>query len=139
MREAERFIAELLAQALRARRRRLGISQRGLAELSGVSKSAIARLEGGDAAAQVRSAQRALTAVGLRLAVLEADGRPWSAALDAIAGDVEHACDRSGRRLPAHLPEERVQGEPGWRISRRLARGGPRLSNDQPWTYRRHG
>jgi transcriptional regulator with XRE-family HTH domain len=136
--QADRAFGELLGQALRAGRRQFGWSQRELADRSGLSKSAIGRLEVGDGRSTLLSARHALSAVGLGLLVADQEaGLVWSA-VHAIDGDLERACDRAGRQLPAHWFEEPLlRGEPGWRISRRALRGGPILSTDQPWTYHR--
>lgn len=67
----------------------------------------------------------------------QGSGRGWTQ-IEAIDGDLERACDRSGRQLPAHWYEEPVRrGEPAWRMSRRAIRGGSVFVNDQPWTYHR--
>ena len=131
-----RWLRTWVALAVRAGRREAGLSQRELAEAAALSKSAIARIEAETGNPTLDAVEAALAAVGLGLAVVRPAEGMWNPAREAIDGDLEWACDRAGRQLPAHLREERVYYEEPWRGIRRMLRGGPMLSCDQPWTYR---
>lgn len=93
---------------LRAARRRAVLSQRELAERTGLPKSAIARMECDVTGATTRIDRfsAALTACGVRLVVM-AEGdvplTPWSGPRD-----------RAGRLLPVHLDIWPVAGEHWW-------------------------
>jgi transcriptional regulator with XRE-family HTH domain len=108
-----------LPAVLRRIRRTADASQRELAELVGASKSAVAAAESGGRGLDVRLLARAATAAGLRLALLDADGRE-------VAGmDGDAVRDMSGRRFPAHL-DTRYSEESWWH-------GPERYSRRQPW------
>ena len=84
---------------LREIRRRYVLSQRELAELSGLGKSTIGRLESGECAdPTIGTLTRILGSVGLRIAVLHGHGREF-----VVPGEPVEYRMRDGRRLPAHL------------------------------------
>jgi transcriptional regulator with XRE-family HTH domain len=127
--EFARWIRDLSRQigaALRAGRARRCLSQRELAEVIGVSQPVVARLESGSSNSSLVLVQRALAAVGVRLNVIEA-ARPTRRA-------GEHARDRSGRRLPAHLTPYRLSQPHSWWAGAINAL----MWHDEPrWSYRR--
>lgn len=89
---------EQVGLALRAYRRRHGLSQRALAEMVGVSQARIARLERSVLSSPLDTVLRLLAATGHTFAVVGEDGRvvtEWDET------DIA-ARDRSGRRFPAH-------------------------------------
>ena len=82
-------------QMLRYARARAGLSQRALAEKSGLAQPAIARIERGKASPRLDSLERLLKACGFRLEVY------------AAAGD---GIDRTAMRELLHLtPAERLE------------------------------
>lgn len=86
------------AAAYLPRARRLGeMSQRELAARLGVHQSSVARWESGTAAVPLGALVDALSAAGLRLAVLDPEGR------EVPAFDRDVVRDNAGRRFPAHL------------------------------------
>jgi transcriptional regulator with XRE-family HTH domain len=86
-----------LPGALRRIRRLADLSQRQLAAVCGFSQSAVAQAESGRRDLPVGALVRAAEQAGLRLAMLDADGRE-------VAGMSPDAVrDRYGRRFPAHL------------------------------------
>jgi HTH-type transcriptional regulator/antitoxin HipB len=78
-------------------RRRADLSQRDLARLSRVPQSRIAALESGRGTASVERVDELLGAMGLRLAVVDAQGRVVEPAHPDLVRD------NAGRRFPAHL------------------------------------
>jgi transcriptional regulator with XRE-family HTH domain len=84
---------------LRAARALADLSQRELAEKAGLTQSVVARAEHSPHLARVGQFARLLETAGLRLLVLDNDGREF-------APEVEEAAsrrDRGYRRYPAHL------------------------------------
>lgn len=107
---------------LRRARRLADLSQRDLAAHLGVSSSAVARWEVGDAAIAVRDFDRVLRLAGLRLCVIDGDRR----SVEPVPADGVR--DNAGRCFPAHLdvvpPDQRPANRglaPRW--DRRPARG----------------
>ena len=90
-----------LCGALRRIRRLADLSQRGLAVALGVSKSSVAAVENGQRGISVPLLVRAAALAGLRLALLDENGRE----VGAMAPDAVR--DLSGRRFPAHLDTRR--------------------------------
>ncbi|MGY1746106.1 helix-turn-helix domain-containing protein [Blastococcus sp. SYSU D00695] len=88
------------AGALRRIRRLADLSQRQLAERLGISKSGVAAFEAGTRGIDVDTLVAAAALAGLRLALLDPEGREVSA---MSAGTVR---DGAGRRFPAHLDTE---------------------------------
>lgn len=84
--------------ALRAYRREQRLSQRGLAERTGVPQATIARIERSASSSPLATVLSLLSGTGYSLAVVDADGWPVTAwdTTDLLARD------RSGRRFPAH-------------------------------------
>ena len=73
------------------------LSQRELADHCGVSQSMVARVENGHQDLAVRVLEVAARLAGLRLALLDDEGRE-------VAGMAEDTVrDMGGRRFPAHL------------------------------------
>jgi glutamate-1-semialdehyde 2,1-aminomutase len=85
-------------------RRRLGVSQRGLATVAGVGHSTVTRIESGGTAA-VRTLERLLAPAGLVLVVVEAV-EEGDAALRMVPPlrEWDRCRDGADRRYPAHLP-----------------------------------
>ena len=81
-------------------RRRLDVSQRGLAALLGVSQSAVARWETGRTSPRVSTLERLLELAGLTTRVHDEDGAEAEPMRD------DGARDRRGRRFPAHVDLE---------------------------------
>lgn len=78
-------------------RRLADLSQRGLADALGVSKSFVDRVESGSGNLGVTTFVRMLDLAHLRLAVVDRDGYE----VEPVAEDVVR--DNAGRRFPAHL------------------------------------
>src|SRR6266704_1978280 len=68
-----------LAEAVRARREELGLSQRQLAERAGMTQPGIARFEAGGTTPTLPLLERLATALGLTLNVSLAPAGRWSA------------------------------------------------------------
>lgn len=92
-------------------RRRAGVSQRELADAVGVARSTVGSVESGARQPSIGLLGELLAVAGLRLAVLDADGRE-------VPGFPEDAVrDHADRRFPAHLdvtppdllPKERLR------------------------------
>lgn len=78
-------------------RRRADLSQRELAEVLGVSKSFVERVESSRNDIAVKTMSRILGVAGLRLAVLDRTGHE----VDPVSAETVR--DNAGRRFPAHL------------------------------------
>jgi transcriptional regulator with XRE-family HTH domain len=123
----------LIARALREGRRREGLSQRALAERSGVHQSTIARLEAG-AEGRLTTAAQVLAAVRLRLGVLDEGGQE----VVVPRRPSDEGRDTGGRRLPAHLDVERSPWLPSWTFTRRMIAGTAHpLRREEPWIFHR--
>lgn len=95
------MVAFDLSGALRRIRRLADLSQRELALACRIPQSAVAQAETGRRDLAVGALTTAAVLAGLRLALLDQDGREVSAmAADAVR-------DLSGRRFPAHLDTRR--------------------------------
>lgn len=91
-----RFVAADLARAVR---RVKAANQRELAELCGLSRATIVRIEAGAVQPRVDQVQAILAVVGWRLGVWDPTGR-----LGAALADVVHPLrDGADRHYPAHL------------------------------------
>lgn len=93
-------------------RRLADLSQRDLADLLGVARSVVSRMETGQVVPSCDLLSRILGVAGLQLVVVDAAG----AVVDPVAEDV--ARDNAGRRYPAHLdvhPVEMAPSEYHWR------------------------
>ncbi|MGY1740386.1 MULTISPECIES: helix-turn-helix domain-containing protein [unclassified Blastococcus] len=94
---------------LRRIRRVADLSQRQLAQELGLSKSGVAAVESGVRDLDVRVLVAAAALAGMRLALLDADGREVAGMAPGTARD------GAGRRFPAHLDtaltDERYWGE----------------------------
>lgn len=110
---------EAVGAAMRLARRRVGLSQRGLAEALGWSRAKVARWEGGTLPQGFDEVVSLLRILGFEAALRDPSAAHW-AECDEPA---EHLLDRGDRRFPAHLelcPEDtsqtynwtRHQGEP---------------------------
>lgn len=111
---------------IRRARRLADLNQRELAAFVGVHQSVIARIERGrDVSVQVFA--DALSAAGLRLAVVDSDGRE----LPPMPADVFQ--DRAGRRQPSHLD---VRAAPDVPTTQRLLRGTDAMQRPS-WHARR--
>jgi transcriptional regulator with XRE-family HTH domain len=90
---------------LRAVRRARGLSQRDLAELAGVRRSTIDRIESGQTRApSLTLVERILRSSGHALVIADHHGR-----LLELDEEHERLTDHAGRHLPAHLPYFRVE------------------------------
>src|SRR4051794_34328948 len=92
--------------ALRRIRRIGDLSQRQLASSVGISAAAIAHAEAGTRNLSATVLARAAALVGLRLALVDADGSELTGMVDEAVRDL------GGRRFPAHLDTRHV--EEGW-------------------------
>ena len=92
---------------LRRIRRAADLSQRELAARIGISKSAVAAAESGRAGLDVRVLARAAVLAGLRLVLVDTEGR------EVVGMDPDAVCDRGGRLFPAHL-DTRYGDEEWW-------------------------
>lgn len=110
-----------LCSALRRIRRIADLSQRQLAAAAGVSASAVSHAEAGTRDLPARALARAAEVAGVRLALLDADGRE----VTGMAGDAVR--DRGGRLFPAHL-DTRYGDEEWWYTHR-----GHGHDREQPW------
>jgi transcriptional regulator with XRE-family HTH domain len=116
-----------ISAAIRAGRAERGLSQRELAEASGISQSVLSRLESEVDEPSLAAVVHALAAVGARLTVVTELPAP-----SRMTG--EHARDRAGRRLPAHLAPYRLAEPHSWWPGVTDAR----IWHDEPrWSYRR--
>lgn len=123
-------------------RRVADLSQRELAEMVGLSRATVGRLESGAARVDTGTLAVILETAGLRLAVLDGDG----VEVLPVPGDVLR--DHAGRRFPGHLdarppeqpPADRVDsrrgGTParGW-YHQRPARARRRRRDGTPWDH----
>ncbi|MEU7931380.1 GNAT family N-acetyltransferase [Micromonospora echinofusca] len=103
-----------LGAALRALRRRADLSQRELAERSGVPQATLARIESGRATdPRFRTVERLLRAAGGEVAV---GVRDTAAPADRVLPPVPHEAlrDGAGRRYPAHLDVWEVKEPKDW-------------------------
>ncbi|SCE75661.1 helix-turn-helix domain-containing protein [Micromonospora chokoriensis] len=90
-----------LGRALRALRRRADLSQRELAERSGVPQPTLARIESGRAAdPRFRTVERLVTAAGGEVAVGVSTAPAVTGPTPVPHDDMR---DKAGRRYPAHL------------------------------------
>lgn len=101
-------------------RRRADLSQRELGQVTGVPSSTIAAAESGSRGLDARVLARLAAVAGLRLALLDGEGREV-APMDAGA-----VRDGGGRRFPAHLDTR--HGDEGWWH-------GPHRFDRDPVTY----
>ncbi|MGY1738322.1 helix-turn-helix domain-containing protein [Geodermatophilus sp. SYSU D00684] len=95
-----------LAGVLRRIRRTADLSQRELAGAVGLSKSTVAAIEAGTRGLDARALARLAAVAGLRLALLDAEGREV-APMDGAA-----VRDEGDRHFPAHLDTR--HGDDGW-------------------------
>lgn len=105
---------------MRRIRRRLDVSQRGLAALLGVSQSVVARWETGRTSPKVSAWERLLELADLTVAVRDEDGAQVAAMRD------DGARDRRGRRFPAHVD---LEAQNWW-----VPPGSERTAAYQMWT-----
>lgn len=108
-----------LCSALRRIRRIADCSQRQLAEQLGVSQSVLSRAEAGARELPLSLLVRAAALAGLRLALVNRDGREVTGMATNTVRDL------GGRRFPAHL-DTRYSDEGWWH-------GPERYSRPQPW------
>jgi transcriptional regulator with XRE-family HTH domain len=105
--------------ALRRIRRRADLSQREMAEVSGISQSSLSKAEAGRRGLTVDLLVRCAALAGLRLALIDENGTE----VPTMAADGVR--DRAARRFPAHL-DTRYGDEDWWH-------GPERYSREQPW------
>jgi transcriptional regulator with XRE-family HTH domain len=108
-----------LCGVLRRIRRTADLSQRELAAAAGLSASAVGHAEAGTRDLPSRALARAAELAGLRLALLDADGR------EVTGMDPDGARDATRRRLPAHLDTQHTD-----EVADRWAH---RPDREQPW------
>jgi transcriptional regulator with XRE-family HTH domain len=113
-----------LSGALRRIRRIADLSQRQLAVAAEVSVSALAHAEAGTRGLPVSALARAAGLAGLRLALLDAEGRE----IGPMAPDTVR--DLGGRRFPAHL-DTLHSDERWWRYEHRWDRPRPSFTVDR--------
>ncbi|WP_375487217.1 helix-turn-helix domain-containing protein [uncultured Jatrophihabitans sp.] len=81
------------------------LSQRELAELAGLSRSTVDRLESERGRAAFDTVVTVLAATGYALVAVDSHGRPLR-----VRGASDGPFDRAGRRLPVHLHPHRTLG-----------------------------
>ena len=109
MTDGDDFRPPDLGMLLRALRRAADLSQRQLADRSGVPLSTISRLEAGTRKdALFGTVARLARAAGARVLVADADDNP----VPAIPH--ENLCDGAGRHYPAHVDVRRVVTDADW-------------------------
>ena len=113
-----------LAGALRRIRRRADLSQRELARACGVATSVVAHAEAARRGLTVALLERAAALAGLRLALLDGEGREITPMAGAAVRDL------SGRRFPAHLDTVHSD-ERWWRYEERYDRPRPTYTFDR--------
>jgi HTH-type transcriptional regulator/antitoxin HipB len=96
-------------------RRVADLSQRELSARVGISKSAVAAVESGRAGLDTRVLARAASLAGLRLVLVDAQGR------EVPGMDPDAVRDTSGRLYPAHL-DTRYADEGWWHDEHRYSR-----------------
>ena len=104
----------MLHQGIREARERRGISVRELARVSGISRSQLQALEQGGNAT-LSTVEKALSQLGLRLAIVPADSQQEGAALDA-AMEIRRRADQLIEALGGVAPSQPtapVQGPAG--------------------------
>ena len=94
--------------AFRLTRRRLRLSQRELASVLGWDPATVGRWESGRVAPALSRVDGVLRGMGFRLAVVVCDPEEW---VD-VEPPSEHAVDRAGRRLAAHLDHDVLEVRP---------------------------
>lgn len=110
---AEQRDAVDLGAALRSLRRRADLSQRELAELSGVPQATLARIESGRAIdPRFRTVERLVRAAGGKVAVGAVGRADTAHGLPAVPHDGLR--DAAGRRYPAHLDAWEVREPKDW-------------------------
>jgi transcriptional regulator with XRE-family HTH domain len=98
---------------LRALRRRADLSQRELAERSGVAPATVASVEAGTAGSpRLRTVEQLVAATGARLAILDIDGSEPT----RLPSDRHR--DQALRRFPPHVDVYRVEWEGARRVDR---------------------
>ncbi|MGY1821568.1 helix-turn-helix domain-containing protein [Geodermatophilus sp. SYSU D00079] len=118
-----------LGGLLRRIRRLADLSQRELAARIGVSKSAVAAAESGRSGLDARVLARAAEATGLRLVLLDAQGR------EVPGMDPDAVRDTAGRFYPAHL-DTRYGDEGWWHDEHRYGRDRVWYTFDRTWDRR---
>jgi transcriptional regulator with XRE-family HTH domain len=94
----------MVPDLLRAARRWKGLSQRELAERSGLPKTTIGRLESGETSdPSVSTLQRVLAGAGFGIIVVDENGEELS-----YFNAPGNQRDAAGRHLPAHLERRRL-------------------------------
>ncbi len=119
---------EVDVAGLLRRIRRVGdLSQRELAQAIGISKSAVAAAETGTGRLDARALARAADLAGLRLALVDVEGRELGAMAEGTVRD------ERGRRFPAHL-DTRYSDEGWWHDAHRYSRPRPwyTFTRDRP-------
>ncbi|MGY1671143.1 helix-turn-helix domain-containing protein [Geodermatophilus sp. SYSU D00710] len=109
-----------LSGLLRRIRRLADLSQREIAQATGTPRATIAAAEAGTRGLDARALARLAAVAGVRLALLDAEGREVSP-MDAAA-----VRDGGGRHFPAHLDTR--HGDDGWWH-------GPHRFDREPVTY----
>ena len=129
--------SETAGGLVRRVRRRLDVSQRGLAEILGVEASRVARWETGRTPPGVGELEAVLALVGLRLVAVDAEGE----VVDPMSDEAVR--DRAGRRYPAHAdlrtagwwipPGSWLTARAGADERRSAALGDPQVYYDLGW------
>ncbi len=124
-------LAADLAWALRLGRHRERLSQRATAELTGVSKSLVSRVELGELPAGVRDVERLMSRLGFALQVSDVSVPEEWPGWSPFPSDQR---DVAGRRFPAHSQTYPRQIPHTWWFVRHVT--AP-LSEWPVWTWRR--
>ena len=106
--EAAVFPADVV-ELVRWARRRADLSQRQLADAAGVSRSVVARLEGGGSP-RWQHVLAVLAACGVHVALVDDVGK----GVRVEPADVHRGRDAAGRRYPAHLDPREIGAFGDW-------------------------
>jgi transcriptional regulator with XRE-family HTH domain len=115
-----------VAATLRAARRTRRVSQRQLAELAGVPRQTVERVEAGRTDPRAATLDKLLGAIGLQLAVCTWQGRPLK-----LDPEREQLVDWAGRHFPSHW-EVSPAGEYPWGQWWGWSRRRPNVRNRNP-------
>ncbi|WP_345202795.1 helix-turn-helix transcriptional regulator [Fodinibacter luteus] len=118
--------------AFRLARRRLGLSQRELAEALGWDRAKVGRRESGHVAPALGRVDGVLRGMGFRLAVVVSHPEDWA----EVEVPQEHVVDRAHRHLPAHLDQDVLERPPLHWWLRYRDKPNPLAPN---WSYTRRG
>ena len=106
---------------MRLARRRLGLSQRELAQALGWSKAKVGRWEAGSVPAGFDEVVGLLRIIGFGVELTDLEPGRWT----SCAEPAEHIVDRAGRHFPAHLDLCEENTTSTWNWSRHRSEPSP--------------